>query len=138
MASIDAVRQALKTRLDGISGLNAYADWPGSFNVPGAIVLPVAPDATDRTLGNSSLTEYGFEIVMAVGMAGPLEESQRQLDDYTSPSGSKSIRAAIVGDRTLGGSAISTFFAAWDRPSDESINGVNYLAQHLTMRVWTE
>ena len=137
MASIDAVRLGLQARLATISGLNAYENWPDTFLGPGAIILPASPNAADQTLGESTLQVHTFEILAAVAMAAPFRTIQSQLDGYTSNTGTSSIRAAIVADRTLGGVAITTYFDAWSEPDDEPINGINHLGQRLMLRVWT-
>lgn len=137
MASIETVSLGLKARLATIAGLNVYEWWPDSFITPGAIVLPAAPGAEDQTLGEGTVQIHGFEIVAAVAMAGPFATIQRTLAGYTSNTGASSIRAAIVGDRTLGGVAITTYFDAWSEPDDEPINGIGHLGQRLIVRVWT-
>lgn len=137
MASIEAVSLGLKARLATINGLNAYEWWPDSFISPGVIVLPAAPGAEDQTLGAGTVEVHNFEIVAAVAMAGTFAVIQRYLAGLTSNTGASSIRAAIVGDRTLGGVAITTFFDAWSEPDDEPINGIGHLGQRLLVRVWT-
>jgi predicted ATP-grasp superfamily ATP-dependent carboligase len=137
VASIEAVSQGIQTRLATISGLNAYESWPDTFIGPGVIVMPQAAGAEDQTLGESTVEAHDFELLVAVPNGMPMKTAQQKLSSYISNTGAASIRAAIVGDRTLGGAAITTYFGAWTELDDEPINGIGHLGHRLPVRVWT-
>lgn len=138
MPSVDTIREGIKTRLATISGLSAYANWPDSPNPPLAFPISVAPVMEDQTFGNSSLEVFVFEILVAVGISASFVLAQQQLNAYTSNTGTQSIRATLAADRTLGGTAISLYFDAWDRAAIEEFGRVEYLGARMTMRVWAE
>lgn len=135
MASVTTLRDQLQTRLATIGGLNAYDDWPDNFFAPGAIVVPIATQH-EHTFGPTDLSRFEFEIVVAAPMQGGLKLAQELLDAYTSNTGASSVRAALAGDRTLGGNAHDLFYQPWTRPDVEPINGQEYLGQRLPITVW--
>lgn len=139
MANENLLRDGLKTRLATITSLNAYDDWPDHFDPPGAIVLPIATEE-ELTFGSNAsaaLTQFDFEILVAVSYVNGLKHAQEQLGGFVSPHGSESIRAAIAGDRTLGGIAHSVAFLGWDRPDNEPFgDNKTLLGRRLTVRVW--
>lgn len=110
MASISALREGLKTRLDTVSGLRAHAQVVGDVNPPAAVVIPGDPSRKnsmvvnyDSTMGRGS-DDFMFTILLLVS-AKVERVSQDALDDYLDGSGATSIRAAIAADGTLGGIA---------------------------------
>lgn len=137
MTTVDTVRTNLASQVAAaIAGLNVYPYWPDSFHVPGAIVLPAVLDASDQTMGNNTMAEHRFEVLLAVSLAASAVDAQRNLAVYTDKAGAKSIVQAIRADRQLGGAAITTFPGQWDREDIEPINGVEYLGQRLSLTVW--
>ncbi len=140
MTTVDTVRTRLATQVAGsVSGLNVYPYWADSIEVPCFIILPSAPDASDQVMGaNPTLAEHNFEGLVAVSMAGSLIDAQKDLAVLTDKAGSQSIVRAMLSDRKLSGAAISIFCDNWDREDIEPINGVEYLGQRLSFRVWVE
>ena len=69
-------------------------------------------------------------------MTGTIKKAQEDLDGYVSNLGTKSIRVAIAGDRTLAGQAHVVFFEPWSRPDVEPINNSEFLGQRLPIVVW--
>lgn len=138
MSVVDTVRVNLASQIAAaIAGLNAYAYWPDSFHAPGVILIPALLDASDQTMGNNTLSEHGFELLLAVSLAPSLVIPQQQLAVYTDAAGSGSIVRAIKADRKLSGAAISIFLDNWSREDIEPINGIEHLGQRLGFRVWT-
>lgn len=139
MASLTSLRRGLKSALNTIDGLNVYETVPNSPQMPAA-VLELVGTEHDQTLGSNSthdLAIYRFEAVLAVSMAGGIPNAQTQMDTYVVGTGSKSIRAALAADRTLGGACHSLFFGAWNRPSDEDMAGQSYYVQRLPIEIWS-
>ncbi|WP_427422662.1 hypothetical protein [Lysinibacillus fusiformis] len=102
MASLTAVRDGLKARIETITGVTGYARAVGEVNVPAVVVTPgqiVFDDAMQR--GSDLLT---FTLVLLVTL-GDSDLAQQQLDEYLAGSGDRSIKAAVEGDQTLGGVA---------------------------------
>ena len=100
---ISAIFGGVQTRLDTISGLRAHAEMPGNVNPPAAW-----PDLTSLAIiydldmgGSISMT---FNVRLALPSGGPgLVRAQAALLPYLAASGDQSIKAAIEGDKTLGG-----------------------------------
>lgn len=139
MASkVRTIRRGLRAALGAIDGLAVYDDWPNNAQMPCAIPELVGVEH-EQTLGASTshdLAIYRFEAVVAVSLAGGLPNAQEQMDEYMSGTGSKSVRAALAADRTLGGACHSLFFGPWNRPSDEEISGQTYYVQRLPVEAW--
>ena len=102
MASITNIRTGLATRLATITGLRTAATMPDLPNPPVAIVIPdnISFDDTFQR-GMDTLT---FRIFLVVGRADE-RTAQNSLDGFCATSGASSIKAAVEGDRTLGGAA---------------------------------
>ena len=102
--TIKTIGQGLKTRLQTISGLQVFApdelpDSPNSF--PSAMILP----------GNVTyhLThDESFDIDYRLLLLFTKQDQPSAISamiDYMEVTGTKSVKAAIEGDRTLGGAA---------------------------------
>jgi hypothetical protein len=102
MASITNIRTGLATRLATITGLRTAATMPDLPNPPVAIVIPdnISFDDTFHR-GMDTLT---FRIFLVVGRADE-RTAQNSLDAFCATSGASSVKAAVEGDRTLGGAA---------------------------------
>lgn len=101
LASIDSIRTGLANRLATISGLRVAAQQPDNPNPPLALVIP---DNTkyDDVFGRGMDT-ITFRIILMVSRVAE-KQAQKSLDAYCATTGSSSIKAAIEGDKTLGGS----------------------------------
>lgn len=99
-ASITEVKQGLANRLATITGLRAFAYQPDQLNAPIAFsnLETILYHRTMRT----PLTEMTFTVTVIVCKADS-RSAQAQVDPYVSASGTYSVKAAIEGDRTLGG-----------------------------------
>lgn len=110
MASISAIREGIKTRLDTISGLRNHAWVVGDVVPPACIVIPGDPSRKsamvvnyDATMGRGS-DDFLFTVLLMVSNKAE-KYAQEQLDAYLAGSGAQSIREAIAADGTLGGVA---------------------------------
>jgi hypothetical protein len=111
MSDIDDVVVALKTRIaagmlsagDPIAS-RVFAYAPDSLNPPTAIVLPSPGDFVKFDVAFSNDGSDEFELVVKILMGTQDDRTgQAALLGYLSRSGTNSIRTAIYGDRTLGG-----------------------------------
>ena len=101
-ATVSQVATGLAARLATITGLRTYTYQPEQLNPP--IAFPVLNSVDyHRAFGGGDVT-MNWTISVVVGRY--LDRTAHALlDDFLSYSGSKSIRAAIEGDQTLGGVA---------------------------------
>lgn len=94
------VRDGLKTRLQTISGLRCFDLIPDQVTPPTAIVGQL--DFTFDIDNARGLDLANVDVIVIVQRFSE-RAGQNRLDSYLSGSGSTSIKAAIEGDRTLGG-----------------------------------
>lgn len=134
MGSVSGVRSGLQTRLQTISGLNAYANAPGTVTVPAAVVIPASPAIEwDETMARGSdLMSFAVLVLVARTTDGL---AQDHLDPYLAGSGSTSIKAAIEGDGTLGGAADWTHVTSVSTYGDIDYNGISYLGARFNVEV---
>ena len=94
------VRDGLKTRLQTISGLRCFDLIPDQVTPPTAIVGQL--DFTFDIDNARGLDLANVDVIVIVQRFSE-RAGQNRLDSYLSGSGATSIKAAIEGDRTLGG-----------------------------------
>ena len=94
------VRDGLKTRLQTISGLRCFDLIPDQVTPPTAIVGQL--DFTFDIDNARGLDLADVDVIVIVQRFSE-RAGQNRLDSYLSGSGATSIKAAIEGDRTLGG-----------------------------------
>lgn len=99
MASLTEIRNGIKAALGTIAGLTAYAIEPSSPKYPAAWVIPLR--ATYHPIFEDSAT-WTVQVTVSV-MASDVGHAQTNLDPFLAGSGSKSVRAAIEADPSLGG-----------------------------------
>ena len=100
MTALGDMRTGIANNLASVSGLRTSAFIPDTLNPPIAVV---APDTItfDQTFGRGQ-DRYTFSVEVVVGRVSD-RASQSLMDNYCNPVGSKSIKAAIESDPTLGG-----------------------------------
>ena len=102
--SLESIGAGIKTRLETISGLKVFApdELPDSINTfPTAVILPgetVYQSAFDTD------TSYNFRIILLMTKQDQPSALENMLD-YIEPTGTNSIKAAIISDKTLNSSA---------------------------------
>lgn len=119
MASIAAIRTALKTRLESIDGLQVYRSWAGNFNFPCAVIDRVHSEP-EQALGRGELTRWGLEVYLLASLAPGYSAAIERLDPYLATSSTGGVFGAIAADRTLGGVVHSTFVQGYRE--DEQID----------------
>lgn len=99
MASLGAIRDAIKTTLESIEGLRVYDTVPDQVNLPAVLVLPV--EANFDKAFNRGHDAYQIDLFVMTSRT-VARTSQDALDAFVTGSGTKSIRAAIFAAQGLG------------------------------------
>lgn len=103
MSRIGDIRGAIASTLDAIEGLRAVAYEPDKISPPTAVVGDVSIDY-DQTFGTAAARCHKLDITVRVYVARATDRAgQDRLDEYVSPTGASSIKAALEADKTLGG-----------------------------------
>ena len=101
-ATVSQVADGIKTRLATISGLRTFSYQPEQVNPP--VAFPVVESVEFHGAFGGGDVRMRFGVFVIVGRY--LDRvAHANLDGYLSYSGATSLRAAIEGDRTLGGVA---------------------------------
>lgn len=137
--TVSQIRKGLQTRLKAISGLQAHAFWPDTVNTPAAVVKPMSGQY-HQAMGDPGFQMVSFEITLAIAAtAKGLERGQIALDPYLDAEGTRSIKAAIEGDLTLGGLVSTLIVSGWDNYGAMAIGKVadiEYLGAQIQVTVW--
>ena len=99
-ATMREMAAGMEERLATINGLRVFDHVPDVFAPPCGFVLPESIDYWQAFSGGDATTRFTATLVV-----GRISEraSQHHLYDLMSYSGVRSVRAAIEGDRSLGG-----------------------------------
>jgi hypothetical protein len=100
--TIEQIMDGIETRLATISGLRVSDVSPGQINPPCAIVGVPAITSYHATFGSGRMTLDDITVTVLVSAAVD-RVGQKKLAGYANPTGSTSIKAAVEGDKTLGG-----------------------------------
>jgi len=87
-----------------------------------------------RTM-NLGEVEMVFTVTVIVARATE-RPAEANVDAYTSPTGSASVRAAIEGDRTLGGKVDTLIVDSATGMNSITANDTEYLSVDFTVRVY--
>jgi len=127
MAGITDIRDGLATRLRTIGApLNVYDEWPDQV-VPPAVLVRPASAQYEQTFG-ADWTSMQLECLVVVTTKGGLKNAELALEPYISNTGASSLRAAIAGDRSLGGNVKYTFIRGWRNYDVVDVNGMELLS----------
>ncbi len=132
MTSLTDLRAGLATRLATITGLRSSAYIPDNPQPPVAVVMP-SSITYDTAFGRGS-DDYTFTIMLIVGRVAD-RASQTNLDTYCASSGSASVKAAIEGDRTLGGHALDCRVTQMTNQGSLAIGDVTYHTAEFNVSV---
>jgi len=101
-ATVSQVADGIKVRLATISGLRTFSYQPEQLNPP--VAFPVLESVEYHRVFGGGDVQMRWQIFVIVGRY--LDRvAHSSLDGFLSYSGATSLRAAIEGDRTLGGVA---------------------------------
>ena len=132
MTALTDLRTGLANRLTTITGLRSSAYIPDNPQPPVAVVMP-GRIQYDTAFGRGS-DEYQFTIMLIVGRVAD-RASQTTLDGYCESSGSRSVKAAIEGDRTLGGKALDCRVTEMTNQGSLAIGDVTYHTAEFSVTV---
>lgn len=134
--NITAIFAGIQTRLAIIAGLRAYSEMPGTVNPPCAW-----PDLSSLAVGYD--LDMGGSIVLTVKVrlalpsGGPgLVRAQAALMPYLAASGASSIKGAIEGDLTLGGTVQTVHVSSASGIEDWEYGQTACLVCDWTVTVW--
>ena len=142
MADLETVCDGLAARLATITALGsgrAHAEYPDAIVPPCAIVMPDDNDELadyDQTLGGND-TMWHLVVLLLVPL-GSMRQAQNDARAYLSNTGTRSLKAAIDGDGTLGGAA---HFSLVGNPRDygrHTEGGVLCWGFVLPVDIWTQ
>lgn len=101
-ATVSQVADGLKARLATVTGLRTFSYQPEQVNPP--VAFPVLESIDYHKAFGGGNVQMRFTIIVIVGRY--LDRvAHANLDGFLSFDGATSLRAAIEGDRTLGGVA---------------------------------
>ena len=126
------VRDGLKTRLQTITGLRAYDLIPDTVVPPCAVVGQL--DFTFDIDNARGLDQAQVDVLVIVQRFSE-RAGQDKLDAYLAGSGSTSIKAAIEGDRTLGGT-VNTLRVTGAEAGTYDSQGVTFLSYRYRITIW--
>jgi hypothetical protein len=126
------VRDGLKTRLETITGLRAYDLIPDTVTPPAAVVGQL--DFTFDIDNARGLDQAQVDVLVIVQRFSE-RSGQNLLDLYLAGSGASSIKAAIEGDRTLGG-VVNTLRVTGAEAGTYESQGVEFLSYRYRITIW--
>jgi hypothetical protein len=132
MTALTDLRTGLANRLATINGLRSSAYIPDNPQPPVAVVMP-GRITYDQAFGRGS-DEYQFTIMLIVGRVAD-RASQTTLDTYCESSGSRSVKAAIEADRSLGGKALDCRVTEMTNQGSLAIGDVTYHTAEFSVTV---
>ena len=126
------VRDGLKTRLQTISGLRVYDLIPDNVTPPAAVVGQL--DFTFDINNARGLDQANCDVLVIVQRLSE-RVAQDKLDAFLAGSGAGSIKAAIEGDRTLGG-AVNTLRVISAEGGTYESAGALFLSYRYRLTIW--
>ena len=126
------VRDGLKTRLQTITGLRVYDLIPDTVSPPAAIVGQL--DFTFDINNARGLDQANCDILVIVQRLSE-RVAQDKLDAFLSGSGAGSIKAAIEGDRTLGGTVNTLRVISAEGGTYDSAGSL-FLSYRYRLTIW--
>lgn len=127
---VDAVNTALKTALAGVGG-TVYDYVPDKVRPP-AIILALGEGIYADDFDESMSARWVAHVVVARSDA---RNAQARIREYVAPSGTRSVRAAIQADKTLGGEAGDANVVDWSAPGSLEIGDGEYVTVAFAIEV---
>lgn len=131
--TVSQVKTGLKTRLLTISGLQARDYQPDNVSPPYG--WPMLESIGYHGAMGGGLVTYEFTVSVVVSRVVE-KDAQTKLDGYLSYDGTTSIRAAIEGDKTLGGVASNLIVKSAGNISQIDIGDASYFAIDFAVTVY--
>lgn len=131
-ASISEASAALKTKLATITGLRTFDYQPDAVHPPIAYCT-IESVEYHNAMGNRAVYNYIVQIVLGRAVD---RVAQALMDEYASPSGAKSVLAALQADLTLGGVVESISVDRSASISPMSQGDTTFVTLDFTVRVF--
>lgn len=138
-ATIEAICDALEAALDNIDGLRVRDIIPDSIPVSGSadVAIIMAPPIDDYRM-SFGRGHYEFDVAVTVLVSAVIDRAgQRRLMAYSSQTGTKSIRAAVETDLTLGGVVEQAWLLNYRPLGIEEAAGFGYFGGVFTVHIVT-
>ncbi len=126
------VRDGLKTRLQTITGLRVYDLIPDTVSPPAAVVGQL--DFTFDINNARGLDQANCDVLVIVQRLSE-RVAQDKLDAFLAGSGAGSIKAAIEGDRTLGGTVNTLRVISAEGGTYDSAGSL-FLSYRYRLTIW--
>jgi len=133
-ATPSQVKDGLKTRLETISGLRAFDYQPEQVNPPFAFSTLDDIQFHQTGMGSGGVV-MTFTVTLIVHRQSE-RVAQDEIDKYTAFSGAQSVRAAIEGDRTLGGVCDDLIVSSAENFTNIDANDTLYLTMDFKVTVY--
>lgn len=128
------VREGLATRLATIDGVQVSAYMLGSPTPPALHIIPPAIEYHQAM--QDGFSEITVTVQAFVSLGSDIA-SQKRLDELRAPSGVSSVKAAIEGDRTLGGVVKDSVVRSAAEPEVLTLqSGAQLLVCDFLVTVW--
>lgn len=130
--TVAQVMEGIEARLATITGLRASAVSPDQITPPAAVVGVPPVDAYHAAFNSSRMT-LDFPVTVLVSAA--LDRvGQMALAGYANPTGSTSVKAAIEGDKTLGGIVDDCIVVSFRPLGLDEVGAIGYYGGVFTVR----
>jgi len=133
-ATPSQVKDGLKTAIETISGLRAFDYQPDQVNPPFAFPTLTEIRYHDRGFNNGGVV-MDFTVTVVVFRSSE-RTAQDDIDQFTAFSGTKSVRAAIEADRTLGGVCDDLIVNSSSNITNFDANDTTYLTVDFNVTVY--
>lgn len=131
-ATISQVATGISNRLATISGLRTFSFQPDQIQPP--VAFPILDGVTYHGAYGGGDVVMEWTILLVAGRWSE-RTSYAMLDDYLSFSGARSIRAALEGDKTLGGVAQTLILSSATDISSLSQGEAEFLSVEFSLTV---
>ena len=135
-APVTEQRLAIAALLSEIPDCHAYALHPGNIAPPALWPWPVG-DSEDFVF-DGSVGERYFQIIGVASKGGGLGGAQSVLDAWTSRTGTQSVRAALLTDPTLNGTALGILEIRHQGSGEMILNDLPFLGATWLVTVLVE
>ena len=133
MADLSTIRAAMGTALASVPDLRVRPLIPALVTPPMAVVQPQQIEYDLNA--NRGLNRYTFTVTVFVVKADD-RSAQLRVDPFVAVAGPSSVKAALEGDRTLGGVVNTLRVTSVSNYSSTDANDVLYLAVDFEVEVF--
>ena len=131
---LETIGTGLKTRLETISGLRVFAPNELPETIPEFPAGVIFPGDVKYHRSYDEAYEASFRLRIMIEKQD-LPTSMAKMIDYTEVTGTYSVKAAIEGERSLGGAAKDVIVKSSSEIGSIDIGGINYLSTDFEITV---